>query len=85
MIIEGSSSAVCVRSETAYDETTVPIIYHGLSLISQFIKSAYVIFQGRGVIPPGRSLNSTILKLRRHIGQLFALSTHGFKQLLCRI
>lgn len=36
-------------------------------------------------IPPGRSLSSTMLKLRRHIGQLFARSTHGFKQLLCRM
>ena len=36
-------------------------------------------------VPPGRSLNSTMLKLRRHIGQLLARSTHGFRQSLCRI
>ena len=36
-------------------------------------------------IPPSRSLSSTMLKLRRQMGQLLARSTHGFRQLLCRI
>lgn len=36
-------------------------------------------------IPPGCSLSSTTLKLRRQMGQLLARSTHGARQLLCRI
>lgn len=36
-------------------------------------------------LPPILTLSSTKLKLWRHIGQLFARSTQGFKQSLCRI